>query len=156
MYRTGTYRYFYPLLPRTPPRAKVMNFGLDFHRSLVSSLRSGRFLSFRALSSKQRRNAPGMSKKLSQFSSPSRAFGKGKETAASQANMISNIPQCSELTVLGLSFQQDCRFDKHVKGKLGKANKCLYVIRSLRKEGCNQFEVDYYLRQLFYPMLPMH
>ena len=85
MYRTGTYRYFYPLLPRTPPRAKVMNFGLDFHRSLVSSLRSGRFLSFRALSSKQRRNAPGMSKKLSQFSSPSRAFGKGKETAASKA-----------------------------------------------------------------------
>ena len=66
-------------------------------------------------------------------------------------DMISNIPQCSELTVLGLNFQQDCRFDKHVKSKLGKANKCLYVIRSLRKEGCNQFEVDYLFKTIVLP-----
>ena len=57
--------------------------------------------------------------------------------------MIWNIPECSELTVSGLNFQQDCRFDKYVKGKLGNFNKCLYVIRSLPKEGCNQLEVDY-------------
>ena len=49
----------------------------------------------------------------------------------------------SSLSVLGPSFQQDCKFDKYVKSKLGKANKCLYVIRSLRKEGCNQLEVDF-------------
>ena len=65
--------------------------------------------------------------------------------------MILNIPQCSELAVLGLNFQQDCRFDKHVKSKLGKANKCLYVIRSLRKEGCNQFEVDYSFKTIVLP-----
>ena len=66
-------------------------------------------------------------------------------------DMISNIPQCSELTVLALTFQQDCRFDKHVKSKLGNANKCLYVIRSLRKEGCNQFEVDYLFKTIVLP-----
>ena len=129
------------------------------------SLRSSRFLSFfrrrgdwtSERKAGERRSTPGVSQKIgeschfSQFSSRSRAFGKGKETAASQANMISNIPQCSELTVLGLSFQQDCRFDKHVKGKLGKANKCLYVIRSLRKEGCNQFEVDYLFKTIVLP-----
>ena len=63
-------------------------------------------------------------------------------------DMISNIPQCSELTVLGLNFQQDCRFDKHVKTKLDKANKCLYVIRSLRKEGCSPIEVDYLFKTM--------
>ena len=41
---------------------------------------------------------------------------------------ISNIPLCSGLTVLELNFQQDCRYDKYVKDKLAKANKCLYVI----------------------------
>ena len=56
--------------------------------------------------------------------------------------MISNIPLCSGLTVLELNFQQDCRYDKHVKDKLAKANKRLYVIRSLRRVGCSQLEVD--------------
>ena len=56
--------------------------------------------------------------------------------------MISNIPLCSGLTVLELNFQQDCRYDKHVKDKLAEANKRLYVIRSLRRVGCSQLEVD--------------
>ena len=45
--------------------------------------------------------------------------------------MISKTPQCSGLTALGLNFQQDYRYDTHVEEKLAKANKCLYVIRSL-------------------------
>ena len=45
-----------------------------------------------------------------------------------------------------------CKFDKHVKSKRGKANKSLYVIGSLQKEGCSQLAVDY----SFYPMLPTH
>ena len=53
------------------------------------------------------------------------------------------MPQCSGLSILGLNFQQDCTFDRHVKDNLAKANKCLYVMRSLRKEGCGQLEVDY-------------
>ena len=64
--------------------------------------------------------------------------------------MTSNIPQCSEVTVLGLNFQQDCRFDKHVKSKLGKANKCLYVISRIFA-GCNQFEVDYLFKTIVLP-----
>ena len=58
--------------------------------------------------------------------------------------MISNIQQCTGLTVLGFNFQQDCRNDKFVKDKLAKANKCLYVFRSLRKEEFSQLEADIY------------
>ena len=47
---------------------------------------------------------------------------------------ISGIPQCTELNI----FQPNCRFDIHVTSKLVKTNKCLYVIRTLRKEGCTQ------------------
>ena len=71
-------------------------------------------------------------------------FRKKKHTNV-YIDMTSNIQQCSELTVLELNFQQDCRFDKYVKSKLGKADKYLYVIRSLRKEGCNQLEVDLFI-----------
>ena len=46
-------------------------------------------------------------------------------------NMISNIPQCSGLTVLGLNFRQDGRYDKHGKDKLAEADNCLNVIRFL-------------------------
>ena len=65
--------------------------------------------------------------------------------------MILNIPQCSGLTVLGLNFQQDCRFVRHVKDNLAKANKCLYVVRSLRKEECSQLEVDYLFKTIVLP-----
>ena len=62
--------------------------------------------------------------------------------------MILDIPQCSGFTALGLNFQQDGRFDRHVKDKLAKVNKCLYVIRSLRKERCSQLEVDYVFKTI--------
>lgn len=46
---------------------------------------------------------------------------------------ISNIPQCEAFPILGVIFQHDCRFTSHLKNKLVKANKCLHIIRSLRK-----------------------
>ena len=64
---------------------------------------------------------------------------------------ISGIPQCTELKIVGLTFQTNCRFDIHVKSKLVKANKCLYVIRTLRKEGCMQVEVDHLFKALVVP-----
>ena len=50
-------------------------------------------------------------------------------------NEIYDISQHDTLTILGVTFQSDCKFTKHVKTKLYEANRCLYVIRSLRKEG---------------------
>ena len=44
-----------------------------------------------------------------------------------------------------------CKFDKHVKSKRGKANKSLYVIGSLQKEGCSQLAVDYLFKTIVLP-----
>ena len=52
---------------------------------------------------------------------------------------IFGIPSCTNVSILGVTFQSDCKFNTHVKNKLVKANKCLYVLRSLRKEAtCRQ------------------
>ena len=48
---------------------------------------------------------------------------------------IHGIEQVTKLTALGLTLQQDCKFSVHIKEKLHAANKCLYIIRTLRKEG---------------------
>ena len=73
--------------------------------------------------------------------------------APSQINeqSIFGIPQTSTITILGLTFQPNCKFSTHLKEKLGKANKCLYVIRCLRKEGCSQAEVDVLFNSLVLP-----
>ena len=39
------------------------------------------------------------------------------------------------------------------KRKLFEANKCLYVLRSLRKEGYNQVEIDHLFQSLFSPKI---
>ena len=64
---------------------------------------------------------------------------------------IFGIPQTSTITILGLTFQPNCKFSTHLKEKLGKANKCLYVIRCLRKEGCSQAEVDVLFNSIVLP-----
>ena len=56
---------------------------------------------------------------------------------------IFGIPSCTYVSILGVTFQRDCKFNTHVKNKLVKANKCLYVLRSLRKEGYKQAEIDF-------------
>ena len=55
------------------------------------------------------------------------------------------------LTLVGLTFQLNCKFSTHLKEKLCKANKCLYVIRCLRKEGCSQAEVDHLFSSIVLP-----
>ena len=55
---------------------------------------------------------------------------------------VNNIPQCTELPILGVTFQENCKYSEHVRAKLIKANKCLFVLRSLRREGFSQGEVD--------------
>ena len=60
--------------------------------------------------------------------------------------VVRNIPQHATLTLLSLTFRNDCKFFAHIKAKLCKANKCLHVLRVRRKERYSQTEIDY----LFY------
>ena len=62
-----------------------------------------------------------------------------------------NIPQCESLCILGVTFQHDSRFTLHIKNMLAKANRCLHVLRLLRKEGCAQAEIDYLFNSIVLP-----
>ena len=54
---------------------------------------------------------------------------------------------------LRVTFQENCRFSIHVKNKLAAANKCLYILRTLRKEGYCQAELDNLFSTLVLPKL---
>ena len=58
-----------------------------------------------------------------------------------------NIPQCRKTIVLGVRFQDNNRFT-HVREILIKANKCLYVIRTLKAEGYSHVELNYLFNSL--------
>ena len=66
---------------------------------------------------------------------------------------VAGIPKCDQLTILGMTFETNCRFTLHVKIKLTKANKCFHVLRSLRKEGYNHQELDHLFISLVLPNL---
>ena len=66
-----------------------------------------------------------------------------KKSFREDTALVSNIPQCTELSVLGVTFQENCKYSKHVRAELIKANKCLFVLRSLRKEDLSQGAVDH-------------
>ena len=68
-----------------------------------------------------------------------------------QYESLHNIPQCSELSILGITFQSNGRFNSHIRDELIKANKSLFVLRSLRKEGYSQDEIDYLFHALVMP-----
>ena len=55
---------------------------------------------------------------------------------------VNNIKQVSCLKVLGVTLQSNHRFNEQ------ETNKCLYVIRCLRKEGYQQPDVDYVFRSI--------
>ena len=54
----------------------------------------------------------------------------------------------------------ELKYSEHVRAKLIKANKCLFGLRSLRKEGFSQGEVDHLFSALVLPNftygLPVH
>ena len=64
---------------------------------------------------------------------------------------VSNIPQCAELSILGVTFQQNCKCSSHMRAKVIKANKSLFVLGSLRKEGISQEEVDHLFNAIVLP-----
>ena len=57
------------------------------------------------------------------------------------------------LKVLGVTIQNNHRFNEHVMVNLQEANKSLYVIRCVRKEGYEQPDVDYVFRSIVLPKL---
>ena len=65
--------------------------------------------------------------------------------------VVRNVPQHATLDLLGLTFQNDCKFFAHIKAKLCKANKCLHVLRVCRKERYSQTEIDYLLYSIVLP-----
>ena len=60
-----------------------------------------------------------------------------KKTVTMCLRQFFGIPQTCQLSVLGLILQDNCRFDCHVHVKLIKANKCLFILRSLRNKAAN-------------------
>ena len=44
--------------------------------------------------------------------------------------VVLGISQTRAVSVLGVTFQEDCRFTTHVRNKLIKANKFLFILRS--------------------------
>ena len=65
--------------------------------------------------------------------------------------VVLNIAQHATLDLLGLTFQEDCKFIAHIKAKLCKANKCLHVLRVRRKESYSQREIDYLFYSIVFP-----
>ena len=61
------------------------------------------------------------------------------------------IPSCKEVEIFGVTFQCDSKFSVHVKNKLIKANKSLHILRTLRKEGYNQSEIDLLFNTIVLP-----
>ena len=57
------------------------------------------------------------------------------------------------LTLLGVTLQNDWKFSSHVKGKLREANKCLYILRSLRKDGYTQLEINHLFKAIVLPKI---
>ena len=58
---------------------------------------------------------------------------------------------CNNITIPGVAFPHDCKVNIHVKNKLVKANKCLYVLRSLWKEGYNQIGIGLLFKTILLP-----
>ena len=65
-----------------------------------------------------------------------------------EGNPVFDIPRCSSLVLLGVTIQSVCKFRAHVNLKLIKANKCLDVLRTLRKEQYSPAEIDHLFTSL--------
>ena len=68
-------------------------------------------------------------------------------------NPVNCIPHHHELCLLGVTLKSDCKVSFHVTVKLVKANKCLYILRTLRKEQYDQNEIDVLFKTIVLPNL---
>ena len=75
----------------------------------------------------------------------------GKNLFSQYFSPIAGIPRCTQVIVVGVTFQSNFRFGRHVKNKLIKANKCVNIPRTLRKEGYNESETTHLFKTLVLP-----
>ena len=61
-----------------------------------------------------------------------------KGHTAEAYNSILGIPQTSTVTILGLTFQPNCKFSTHLKEKLCKINACMSSGASEKKDVAKQ------------------
>ena len=71
-----------------------------------------------------------------------------KKGSANAVTPVETINRCPNVKILGLTFEPTRSFKIHVKDKLVKANKCLFVIRDLRKDGYSHNEIDLLFKPL--------
>ena len=97
------------------------------------------------------------SKENNMICNPSRCekFVVRKKNNNMQYGQIYNIPQCTSLLLLGVTLQSDCKFSELVRLNLVKVNRCLHVLRSLRKDQYSQVEIDHLFRSLVLPNFTM-
>ena len=72
-------------------------------------------------------------------------------TTATTYEPVNNILQYSNIPLLGVTLQSDCKFHSHVRQKLVEANRGLHVLRTLRKEQYTQAEIDHLFISLVLP-----
>ena len=66
---------------------------------------------------------------------------------------VNNITQVFCLKVLVVTLRSNHRVNEHINVMLQEANKCLNVIRCLRKEGYQQPDIDHVFRSIVLPKL---
>ena len=54
--------------------------------------------------------------------------------AAWHTVQVNNIPQCTKLPILGVTFQENCKYSEHIHAKLIKPNKCQFVFKTFTEE----------------------
>ena len=75
----------------------------------------------------------------------------GKNLFSQYFPPIAGIPRCTQVIIVRVTFQSNCRFNCHVKNKLIKANKCVHILRTLRQEGYNKSGTNHLFKTLVLP-----
>ena len=75
-------------------------------------------------------------------------ISEGKNLFSQYFPPIAGFPRCTQVIIVGVTFQSNCRFNRHVKNKLIKANKCVHILRTLRKECYNKSETNHLFKTL--------
>ena len=65
-----------------------------------------------------------------------------KKNKAADTVPVNGLKQVNKLKILGVTLQENNRFNEHVKNKLMEANRCLFALRTLRQEGYMQPDID--------------
>ena len=74
----------------------------------------------------------------------------GKNLFSQYFPPLAGIPRRTQVIIVGVTFQNNCRFNRHVKNKLIKANKCVHILRTLRR-GYNKSGTNNLFKTLVLP-----